>query len=242
VAAIPHLPKTALTQIPGGLTIAEITKLMSSYNQFYAGAEPSYFPVPGQEPRPRKLGRGIVRSLILTVVVAIPISVALLYVSWQTPPDNLAPPVIPASKQVRPQQVHPAPAVQEPPASYGGNREYKGTRESVRRVTSTSAPFALAQPIPQLRNVMLEDPPLLPPFPTEQNLRIGMPRSHLVRAFGKPDLSARTLQQERLMEIYVYEQQDRATFVVLQDGRVASAYTGSPQRVRILATEPDPDF
>ena len=63
----------------------------------------------------------------------------------------------------------------------------------------------------------------------------------LVRAFGKPDLKARTMQQERLIETYIYEQQDRATLVLIQDGSVVSARTGQPQQVRVLPSEPEPD-
>jgi hypothetical protein len=71
---------------------------------------------------------------------------------------------------------------------------------------------------------------------------VGTPRAHLVRSFGKPDLSARTLQQDRLVETYVYKQQDQATFIKMQDGSVVSTYTGQPQRVRVLPSEPGPDF
>src|SRR5262249_62079524 len=49
-----------------------------------------------------------------------------------------------------------------------------------------------------------------PPSPTENNVTIGTARGSLVRSVGKPDLSVRTMQQEFLIETYVYEQQDRA--------------------------------
>ena len=66
-------------------------------------------------------------------------------------------------------------------------------------------------------------------------------KTELVQAFGKPDLRARTMRQEQLIETYVYEQPDRATFVRMRDGSVVSAYTARP-RVRVLPAEPDPDF
>jgi hypothetical protein len=49
------------------------------------------------------------------------------------------------------------------------------------------------------------------------------------------------MQQERLVETYVYEQQDRATIILIEDGSVVSAHTGQPQRIRVLSSEPDPE-
>jgi len=64
---------------------------------------------------------------------------------------------------------------------------------------------------------------------------IGTARARLVRSFGKPDLSVRTMQQEFLIETYVYEQQDRPSLVRMQDGSVVSTRTGQVQRVRVLS-------
>jgi hypothetical protein len=47
------------------------------------------------------------------------------------------------------------------------------------------------------------------------------------------------MQQERVIETYIYEQQDQATLVLIQDGSVVSAHTAQPQRVRVLPSEPD---
>ena len=66
-------------------------------------------------------------------------------------------------------------------------------------------------------------------------MTIGTARARLVRSFGKPDLSVRTMQQEFLIETYVYEQQDRPSLVRMQDGSVVSTRTGQVQRVRVLS-------
>jgi hypothetical protein len=160
---------------------------------------------------------------------------------WDAPAASLTPVEVPVRKHVAP-AVHLAGGNQEPflPPDSGPRRTKiaKATGDSAR---NQSTQLQLPAP-PQLRSIILENPPLLPPFPTEDNLAVGTPRAHLVRSFGKPDLSARTLQQDRLVETYVYKQQDQATFIKMQDGSVVSTYTGQPQRVRVLPSEPGPDF
>jgi len=64
---------------------------------------------------------------------------------------------------------------------------------------------------------------------------IGTARARLVRSFGKPDLSVRTMQLEFLIETYVYEQQDRAIAGADAGPSVVSTRTGQVQRVRVLS-------
>jgi len=70
----------------------------------------------------------------------------------------------------------------------------------------------------------------------DDSIQVGMLRANLVDTFGKPELSAHTIEQKHLMEIYVYLEDDgRATFVLLEDGKVISSYTGRLERSRTLS-------
>jgi hypothetical protein len=211
---------------------------MSTSSQFYTGADPSYFPAP--EPVRKSGRRNLVRLIVGPVTLSLIGSVVMVVVGvrwlWQ-PPDALTQADLPVQRLTRP-EVHLAVGIQELEVKRSGRRhaEARGAENE----SPEAQPARLRLPAnPQLQKIILEAPPLPPPFPTEHNVTIGTPRARLVRAFGKPDLKARTMQQERVIETYVYEQQDQATLVLIQDGSVISAHTAQPQRVRVLASEPD---
>jgi hypothetical protein len=50
------------------------------------------------------------------------------------------------------------------------------------------------------------------------------------------------MQQERLLETYFYKQHDQATIILMQDGRVVSAYPSWPQRMVVVPSEPQADY
>jgi hypothetical protein len=213
---------------------------MSTSSQFYTGADPSYF----QAPEPvRKSGlRNLGRIIALAVVLGLIVSIGMVFIGtrllWEAP---AAPPQaeIPVHRQLRP-EAHLAFSIQEVEVKHGGRR-HQATRGMNDDSPETQTAWLKLPSNSQVQQIILEAPPLLPPFPTEHNVTVGTPRARLVRAFGKPDLRARTMQQERLMETYVYEQQDRATLILIEDGNVVSAHTGPPQRIRVLSSEPDPE-
>src|SRR5229473_224225 len=227
---------------------------MGSYNQYYTGADLPYFPAPPQAGKSgvRGLGRFIAGGAM--VVMAILFAVWLFF--WETPAANLTPAKAPALKPTI-AAAHSAVAIQEPPAKQSGlAKQSRRRHEQTARVKGESAANQndqVSEAIqsgqlelprnPQLQKIILDSPLLLPPpFPTEHNIQVGTPRARLVRAFGKPDLKARTMQQEQLIETYVYEQPDRSTFVRMKDGSVVSTYTARPKPVRVLPSEPDSDF
>ncbi|SRR6266851_7005884 len=211
---------------------------MSTSSQFYTGADPSYFPAP--EPVRKSGLRSLVRLIAGPVTVSLIGSIVMVVVGvrwlWQAP-DALTQADLPVQRLTRP-EVHLAVGIQELEVKHNGRRHDPARGAESESPESQTTRLRLPAN-PQLQKIILEAPPLLPPFPTEHNVAIGTPRARLIRAFGKPDLRARTMQQERVIETYVYEQQDQATLVLIQDGSVVSAHTGQPQRVRVLPSEPD---
>jgi hypothetical protein len=218
---------------------------MSYFNQFYTGAEQAYFPAPAEGSDPgRQRKRRLLAGTVVAVSVAAFLMIAGIYWLWEdTPAEKLTVVQVPVRKQMYPgayPAVFPAASThREPFAPPDSERRTKITKPAGEATETTQPQFPVN---PQLRRILLDNPAVLPPFPTERNLSVGTPRAHLVRAFGRPNLSARTLQHERLVETYVYEQQDQATFIKMQDGKVVSTYTGQPQQGRVLSSEPGPDF
>jgi len=231
--------------LDAGSIYLESQKIMSSFNQFYTGAEQAYFPAqaeggnPGADPGRRRRRRLLAATVVAASVAAL-LTITVICWLWDDAPSNLTVVQMPVRKQMYP-AVYTA-AHQEPFAP--PDSEPRRTRTT--KAAGEPAETQITQPQlpvnPQLRSILLDNPTVLPPFPTERNLSVGTPRAHLVRAFGRPDLSARTLQHERLVETYVYEQQDQATFIKMQDGKVVSTYTGQPQQGRVLSSQPGPDF
>ena len=227
---------------------------MGSYNQYYTGGDQSYFPAPKQG---GKFGLGgLIRFIAAGAIVSMAITFAIMRLFWQAPDANPTPAKAPALKRTIP-GAHSAFAIQEPLAKQSSMvKQGRRRHEQVARVKGESAANQndqVSEAIqtgqlelprnPQFQKIILDSPLLLPPpFPTEHNIQVGTPRARLVRAFGKPDLKARTMQQEQLIETYVYEQPDRSTFVRMKDGSVVSTYTARPRPVRVLPSEPDPDF
>lgn len=214
---------------------------MSSFNQFYTGAEQAYFPAQAEGSNPGgKRRRRLLAATIVAVSVAALLTITVVCWLSDDAPANLTVVQTPVRKQMYP-AVYPA-AHQEPFAP----PDSEPRRTKITKPAGEAAETQTTQPQlpvnPQLRSILLDNPTVLPPFPTEHNLSVGTPRAHLVSAFGRPDLSARTLQHERLVETYVYEQQDQATFIKMQDGKVISTYTAQPQQGRVLSSEPGPDF
>jgi hypothetical protein len=211
---------------------------MSTSSQFYTGADPSYFPAP--EPVRKSGRRNLVRLIVGPVTLSLIGSVVMVVVGvrWLCqPPDALTQADLPVRRLTRP-EVHLAVGIQELDVKRSARRLAEARAADGESPETQTARLRLPAN-PQLQKIILEAPPLPPPFPTEHNVTIGTPRARLIRAFGKPDLRARTMQQERVIETYVYEQQDQATLVLIQDGSVVSAHTAQPQRVRMLASEPD---
>ena len=165
------------------------------------------------------------------------ITVAVMRLFWQAPATKLTPAEAQALKRTIP-AVHLAVATQEPRVKHGSRRHEQTARVEGKSAATQTDQLELPRD-QQLQKIIPDSPLLLPPFPTEHNIQVGTPRARLVRAFGKPDLSARTMQQEKLIETFVYKQPDRDTFVRIQDGSVVSAYTARPQRVRVLPADPD---
>ena len=211
---------------------------MNTSSQFYTGADPSYFPAP--EPVRKSGLRNLVRLIVGPVTLSLIGSIVMVVVGvrwlWQAT-DALTQSDLPVQRLTRP-EVHLAIGIQESEVRHNGRRH--DLARSAESESPETQPAGLRLPAnPQLEKIILEAPPLPPPFPTEHNVTIGTPRARLVGAFGKPDLRARTMQQERVIETYVYEQQDQATLVLIQDGSVVSARTAQPQPVRVLPSEPD---
>ena len=215
---------------------------MSHLNQFYTGADQAFFPVPSDgNNAARKRRRALLAATVVVVSVAALLTIVVICWLWDdTPAGNLTVAPMPVRKQIYP-AMHVA-AQPEPFAPPDSEKRRTKVAKSAGEPAGTQSTQLPLPANPQLRSILLNNPAVLPPFPTEHNLSVGMPRAHLVRAFGRPDLSARTLQHERLDETYVYEQQDEATFIKMQDGKVVSTYTGRPQRGRVLPSEPGPDF
>lgn len=67
------------------------------------------------------------------------------------------------------------------------------------------------------------------PFPTAADIPVGMERNRLVGAFGKPSMRMTTVERDRLMETFVYLQNEpsTATFVLLQNAKVVSVTTAT---------------
>jgi hypothetical protein len=213
---------------------------MSTSSQFYTGADPSYFqaPEPVRKSGLRNLGRIIAAAVVLGLIVSIGMVFIGTRLLWEAPAAP-AQAEIPVHRQLRP-EAHLAFSIQEVEVKRGGRRHQAAGGMNDDSPEAQTALLKLPSNS-QVQQIILEAPPLLPPFPTEHNVTVGTPRARLVRAFGKPDLRARTMQQERLMETYIYEQQDRATLILIEDGNVVSAHTGPPQRIRVLSSEPDPE-
>jgi len=213
---------------------------MSTSSQFYTGADPSYFDQPEAVRKSglRNLGRIIAAAVVLGLIVSIGMVFIGARLLWQTPavPTQAD---VPVHRQARP-EAHLAFSIQEAEVKHSGRRHEAAGGVGGESPETPTARLKLPSN-PQVQQIILEAPPLLPPFPTEHNVAVGTPRARLVRAFGKPDLKARTMQQKRLIETYIYEQQDRATLILIQDGSVVSTQTGQPQRIRVLSSEPEPE-
>jgi hypothetical protein len=168
--------------------------------------------------------RAITGPAMAVLAASVTIMGTATYLLWQAPPENTAIPKKGATIQKRIQRT----------ADSGAGKQTKTAKLKSGyhdNVSSSAAPEAApkgntARPEKAIEKVSaLPTPP--PPFPNASDIQVGMPKANLLETFGKPKLSAHTVEQERLMEMYVYmEKRDRATFVVLQEGKVISAYTG----------------
>ena len=180
----------------------------------------------------------IAAAAVLGLIVSIGMVLIAAHLLWQTP---AAPTQAELSlHRQAPPETHLAFHIQGVDVKRGDRRHEAagGEEDELAEVQTTRLTLPSN---PQVQQIILEAPPLLPPFPTEHNVAAGTPRARLIRAFGKPDLKARTVQQERLIETYIYEEQDRATLIQIEDGSVVSAHTGQPQRIRVLSSEPEPE-
>jgi hypothetical protein len=66
-------------------------------------------------------------------------------------------------------------------------------------------------------------------FPNPNDIQIGLDRGTLLATFGQPALKTTSIQQNRIVETFLYVSRDRnrATSVVLRDGVVISASTST---------------
>lgn len=67
------------------------------------------------------------------------------------------------------------------------------------------------------------------PIPTAQDIQVGMEKTRLLTAFGRPTVRTTAVERDRLMEVFVYVNADHetATFATLRDGKVVAAQTTS---------------
>ncbi|HKW97032.1 MAG TPA: hypothetical protein VJN43_04820 [Bryobacteraceae bacterium] len=213
---------------------------MSLSSQFYTGADPLPVPEPhaGRKRGRGIFGRGLAGPAVVTVIVSMAATAGVMRLFWQPSSESSLPlefhtqapgsPAVHADKTTKTAREWPA----WPVSGRSGG-------EAPRTPKPVKAEKAEPQPDPnqQIQKVIVGVPALPPPFPTEEEVKVGTPRAHLIQAYGKPDLRARTLQKQRLIETYVYEQPERATVVHMQDGKVVGTSTGQPERVRAVPSE-----
>jgi hypothetical protein len=178
--------------------------------------------------------RAITGPAIAVLAASVVIMGTATYLLWQAPPESTGFPQSGATIQKR---------IQRTADSSAGKQtktvKLKGGRHESMSSAAPEAPpekntGQTEKPIEKASAI----PAAAPPFPNASDIQVGMPKANLVETFGKPKLSAHTVEQERLMEMFVYmEKRDRATFVVLQEGKVISAYTG---RLRHSLTDAQP--
>jgi hypothetical protein len=185
--------------------------------------------------------RAITGPAIAVLAASVTIMGTATYLLWQTPPESIGIPQKGATIQKRMQRAADSGAGKQTKTVKlkGGHHDNMSSMPSV---APEAAPKGnTSQPEKAMEKAIekvsaLPAPP--PPFPNASDIQVGMPKANLVETFGKPKLSAHTMEQERLMEMFVYmEKRDRATFVVLQEGKVISAYTG---RLRHPLTDGQP--
>ncbi len=84
-------------------------------------------------------------------------------------------------------------------------------------------------PLPAAPGVKRPEPVLPPPFPTANDIQVGLDRTTLLTTFGPPTLKTTTMDRQRLSEAFVYLSRNRntATFVLLREGRVVSINTST---------------
>jgi len=80
----------------------------------------------------------------------------------------------------------------------------------------------------------------IPPFPEATAVRLGMSKGEVVRRFGPPNWKAIWTESRTLQEKYAYVDNERATVMFIQAGKVVSSWTG-PASSLSSASEDDMD-
>jgi len=118
----------------------------------------------------------------------------------------------------------------ELPVSDAKAAKPKGEARPARKAQKDGAPelelAASLHPPPEVSPVT---PAPVFPFPIAANVPAGLARNKLLADFGKPSMRTTSVEQDRLMETFVYLQSDRSivTFVLLRNARVISAHTAN---------------
>src|SRR5437879_13822580 len=111
---------------------------MGSFNPYYTGGDPSYFPAPHQGGKSSLLG--LVRFIAGAAIVSMVITVAVMRLFWQAPAAKLSPAEAQALKRTIP-EVHLAVATPEPRVKHGGRRHEETARgEGKSEPTHTTNP------------------------------------------------------------------------------------------------------
>src|SRR5947208_5064372 len=137
---------------------------MSTSSQFYTGADPSYFPAPDPVRKSglRRLGRVIAGPVTLSLIGSIVMVVVGMRWLWQEPaaPTQAE---LPVQRITRP-AAHLAFSIQGPEIKRSGRRHEAAAGAESESPETPNTRLRLPSS-PQLQQIILEAPPLLPPFP-----------------------------------------------------------------------------
>lgn len=202
-----------------------------------ADSTTSYFPERGRKSGSGKPGSGGSDTVVIAISAGALVIAGGLYFLWQTPLQNPAPLPRRATTQ---SQRRSAPAASAAVDSKTGEADGEGRPYDNWAVIARGGHAA---PGRSQRSVAVPGSPGSPGpadlFPTESDIEVGTLRANLMEAFGKPELSAHTLEQKRLMEVYVYlAGRDNATFVLMEEGKVVSVHTLRLDRSALANAQP----
>lgn len=197
-------------------------------------AKPPFFPEHGERSARRRPGHVSTSSALIALSAAILIMGVPAYFLWQVPIEGPNWPEGPAAPRIQKRSPAPAAPAAQPKSA---DEEQSGLYENLADLAGEqSASAGHRQPVATLMGGVPGGSMSAPPASVESDIPVGIMRASLMEALGKPDLSAHTLEQQRLMEIFVYlENTDKATFVLMQDGKVVSVSTGIFERSGLQA-------
>ena len=121
------------------------------------------------------------------------------------------------------------PIVQNPaPAALGAAQDAAAKLAKRKRARAAVAPEPAKIEVQQVEPAPPPPPPKpAPAFPAAADIQVGLERARLLEVYGQPTLKTTVMDQDRLVETFVYLRPDRntATTALLRDGRVISAST-----------------